>query len=914
MKVVIVAKTRMRGGACVGAITSDGQSVRLIDPKQDRVDHFNLVYHIGEAWEIEGSPPEFLRPPHVENIVVHGKRRLQNLALERVVGHIERTMSPFCGGPEGLFDGLVQAVPAGPLFIAERPELAHNGIPTRSTMFWRPDRDLVRDEGSKRIRYRYPTEDGGRTLTFVGFQEPLPVIPAGTLLRVSLAHWWRPEDKPDVELRCYVQLSGWFETSQKGPCAEPAKSSEASPPVTSEVSSPETSKVSTLTTGQATSEVLPAARRVLKSVFGYDNFLPLQAEIIANVLARRDTLAIMPTGGGKSLCYQLPALIFDGLTVVVSPLIALMQDQVDALRELGVSAAYLNSTVDYHTYLETAAAVKAGQIKLLYLAPETLLRPETLLMLDHSNVACLTIDEAHCISSWGHDFRPEYRQLLPVRRRYPKAVCLALTATATRRVQEDIEQILGFDAANEFVASFNRPNLFLAAQARTDGLNQILAFLGSRRDESGIIYCHTRKDVELLAEQLARAGWSALPYHAGLEDAARREHQRRFSRDEAQIIVATIAFGMGINKSNVRFILHAALPENIENYYQQIGRAGRDGLRADCLLLWGARDIHTIRHFIDAGPEAERPGKEARLQAMLRYAQANGCRREPLLAYFGETAPEKCDLCDNCQSVSIGAEVETVDVTNSARLFVECVKQTGETFGPAHITDILRGSRNKNVLRWKHDRLQMHGQGQHLAAQQWRELAQQLIGQGILKQDDRHGGLALGPKGKAVLDGAEVRAPATLAPTILTPEAPADFERGLFEELRKLRANLAKAADVPAFVIFSDRTLQEMARALPQTPQGLRSVPGIGERKLAQYGEQFLDVIRSYCRAHGLSERAAVAPRATATPIAQSSRRTEVGKFFAAGVSVEELQRLYGVKADTILQHLDRLPPGRARR
>ena len=289
---------------------------------------------------------------------------------------------------------------------------------------------------------------------------------------------------------------------------------------------------------------------------------------------------------------------------------------------------------------------------------------------------------------------------------------------------------------------------------------------------------------------------------------------------------------------------------------------------------------------------------------MLRYAQASGCRREPLLAYFGETAPEKCDLCDNCQSVSIGAEVETVDVTNSARLFVECVKQTGETFGPAHITDILRGSRNKNVLRWKHDRLQMHGQGQHLAAQQWRELAQQLIGQGILKQDDRHGGLALGPKGKAVLAGAEVRAPATLAPTLLTPEAPADFERGLFEELRKLRANLAKATDVPAFVIFSDRTLQEMARALPQTPQGLRSVPGIGERKLAQYGEQFLDVIRSYCRAHGLSERAAVAPRATATPIAQSSRRTEVGTFFAAGVSVEELQRLYGVKADTILQHL----------
>ena len=428
------------------------------------------------------------------------------------------------------------------------------------------------------------------------------------------------------------------------------------------------------------------------------------------MLAGRDTLAIMPTGGGKSLCYQLPALLFDGLTVVVSPLISLMQDQVDALRELGVPAAFLNSTVDYHTYVETAAAVREGRIKLLYLAPETLLRPETLVMLDHSKVACLTIDEAHCISSWGHDFRPEYRQLLPVRRRYPQAVCVALTATATRRVQEDIKQILGFGAGNEFVAGFNRPNLYLAAQPRTDGLDQILAFLDAHRDQSGIIYCHTRKEVEMLAEKLRQRGvvCAALPCRPG--GRVRREHQRRFSRDEAQIMVATIAFGMGINKSNIRFILHAALPENIENYYQQIGRAGRDGLRADCLLLWGART--STRSATSSTRGRNRSGR-ARKRGCRRCC---GMRRRPAAAAFlcsllrrdrARSCVDVRQLRGRCQA----NRVETVDVTEQARLLVECVRQDRR--------DVRRGAYRGRPAwlaqprgpPWKHDRLPVYGQG-----------------------------------------------------------------------------------------------------------------------------------------------------------------------------------------------------------
>ncbi len=372
------------------------------------------------------------------------------------------------------------------------------------------------------------------------------------------------------------------------------------------------------------------AQATLKRVFGYDNFRPLQAKIIDNILHKRDSLAIMPTGSGKSLCYQLPALLFSGLTVVVSPLIALMQDQVEELRELGIAAVFLNSTLGYDGYLHTTQRIRAGKVKLLYAAPETLLRPETLLLLEQCPVDCLTIDEAHCISEWGHDFRPEYRQLIDLRRRLPGAVCLAVTATATKRVRQDIKETLNVADADEYIASFDRENLFLSVEARTNGLAQTIALLESHRDQSGIIYCSTRQQVDELAEQLATRGWPVLPYHAGLENGTRLRHQRRFTYEEGIIMVATIAFGMGINKSNVRFVLHYNLPKNLESYYQQIGRAGRDGLQADCLLLFNATDVQTINI---SSTSRTRPSNSERI---------NGCKRCSLSAKPTSAAASPC--------------------------------------------------------------------------------------------------------------------------------------------------------------------------------------------------------------------------------------------------------------------------------
>ncbi|NJN81916.1 MAG: ATP-dependent DNA helicase RecQ [Caldilineaceae bacterium] len=381
------------------------------------------------------------------------------------------------------------------------------------------------------------------------------------------------------------------------------------------------------------------ARSTLKQVFGYDSFLPDQEAVIANVLNGRDTLVIMPTGGGKSLCYQLPALLFDGLTVVVSPLIALMQDQVAQLREVGAPAAFLNSTLMERDYVATMRQVESGEIKLLYLAPETLLRPETLQLLDRSKVSAIAIDEAHCISSWGHDFRPEYRQLRSVRDRYPHAVCIALTATATERVRDDIRQSLDIAATDQFISSFDRPNLQLAVQPRLNGLAQVIGFLQNHSDQSGIIYCSTRRQVDTLTAQLSGQGWSVLPYHAGLDSATRRRSQERWVRDEVAIMVATVAFGMGIDKSNVRFVLHYNLPKNLESYYQEIGRAGRDGLPSDCLLLYAQSDASTIYGFIQQGAESERAGAIFRLQAMTRYAAAIECRRVPCWPTSPRTTP-----------------------------------------------------------------------------------------------------------------------------------------------------------------------------------------------------------------------------------------------------------------------------------
>lgn len=897
MKVLIVAKTRQGSGACVGGITFDGRSVRLIPASGDTHEGANMEYNVGDVWEVDTVAPEQVVPPHVENIVVRSKRRLGPMTgFERF---IERHMPPRVGGPETLYEGLAQTALGGALYIAE-----HCGVPPYSTLFWRPDRPLTRVQESKRLRYRYPAPNGGHTLTFVGFQEPIDEIPAGALVRVSLAHWWRRDDRPDEEQRCYVQLSGYFlDTPAPKAAAASSGAPVQGPAVASSraVNSPgPRSSSSQFPSGAPGSPPL----HLLKTVFGYDSFWPLQAEIIDNVLARRDTLAVMPTGGGKSLCYQLPALIFDGLTLVISPLIALMQDQVDQLRELGVPAAFLNSTVDYASYLETAQAVRAGQIKLLYTSPETLLRPETLVMLDQSRLACLAIDEAHCISQWGHDFRPEYRQLLQVRQRYGQAVCVAFTATATQRVRQDIAEQLGLAAANSFVASFNRANLYLAGRPRGDGLGQVLAFLDAHRDQSGIIYCSTRETVDRLAALLVEAGWPALPYHAGMDDAARRRNQRQFVRAETAIMVATIAFGMGINKPNVRFVVHYNLPKDLESYYQEIGRAGRDGLPADCLLLFGPQDALTAQYFIDQGAASQRAGASARLQAMLRYAQTGDCRRVPLLAYFGETfAGEPCGACDNCQHQQAGGD--KIDLTAPASKFLACVKETGQIFGVSHIADVLRGSQAKRVLQRRHDRLLSYGSGREYADKQWRQFGQQFIAAGLLEQDMEHGSLRLTTAGRQVLAGErQVLVAAPLAPS---PAAAPEHDAGLYQALRDLRRRLADAADVPPYVIFSDRTLLEMATFFPQTAQRLLDVSGVGQIKLERHGAAFLAVLREYCAAHGLAERPK-APHAPPTLTGSLAKRRflEVGELFAAGWSVQELQTHYGVQRSTILGHLGR--------
>ncbi|MGB3715863.1 MAG: DNA helicase RecQ [Candidatus Promineifilaceae bacterium] len=824
MKVLIVAKTRRRKGACVGAISFSGQSLRLEAADGATNETAGMEYGVDDVWQIEGQPAAEVTPPHVENFIVTAIRRLGT--MEDPATFIKCHMPPVQGSIEQIYDGSTGATKTGALYVSERL-----GVPPYSTTFWLPDRQLRLDTTAKRLRYRYPTPDGGRTLTYVGFQEPQEVIELGTLLRVSLAQWWRPDEKPEAELRCYVQLSGWFlpqdETTK--PFAIP------SPEVTAAADDP--------------APTPEDARTLLKQVFGFDSYWLLQEEIVANLLAGRDTLAIMPTGSGKSLCYQLPALLFPGLTVVVSPLISLMQDQVDQLRVLDIPAVYLNSSLSNEAYCATMDQIRRGAAKLLYVAPETLLRPETLVLLAGCRVDCLTVDEAHCISAWGHDFRPEYRQLRDVRKRLPEAVWFALTATATPRVRADIREQLGMTKTDTLVASFDRPNLLLSVQPKTKGGRQVRQILADHRDDSGIIYCATRRQVDDLATQLADEGWSVRPYHAGLETGQRQQHQRQFLHDEVQIMVATIAFGMGINKPNVRFVVHYDAPKNLESYYQQIGRAGRDGQRADCHFLFSFRDIVTIKRFIKQGDPDQQAEARSRLKTLIDYAETGYCRRRPLLAYFGEIYPvANCGMCDNC--LAIGEEEIREDVTEAAQKFLSCVKRTGEIFGANHVIKVLRGSKAKSVVNHGHQQLSTYNIGREHTARQWRLMASQFVRQGLLARDKRYGGLHLTPQGHAVLGGRSVRAILT---SVSTPSPNATvYDAGLFTILKKKRLDLANAAGLPAFVIFPDRSLQEMATVYPQTESAFANIYGVGRVKLRKYASEFLPLIRAHSAAQDI--------------------------------------------------------------
>lgn len=661
------------------------------------------------------------------------------------------------------------------------------------------------------------------------------------------------------------------------------------------------------------------AKNILKNTFGYDQFRPMQEDIINNVMKKRDTLVIMPTGGGKSLCYQIPGLLFEGLTVVVSPLISLMKDQVEQLQQLGVAAKFLNSSLKQQEYNAIIEHIKEGRLKLLYLAPEGLLTDRVLSVLKPIKIDCLTIDEAHCISEWGHDFRPEYRRLVKVRQQFPESVCVALTATATERVQQDIMDSLNFEKSNEFIASYDRENLFLEITAKYDAGGQTVDFIKKHPDQSGIIYCLTRRQVDELAAYLKVNGYSVLPYHAGLADNERRRNQELFIKDDVQIMVATIAFGMGINKPNVRYVVHYDLPKNIESYYQQIGRAGRDGLPARCLLLFGYGDLQKIRYFIDQTENLqERKIALVHLDEFVRFCESHLCRRIPLLRYFGEKyKKQNCSMCDNCT----GNERELTDVTVAAQKFLSCVKRTGERFGAVHIIDVLRGSQNKKVLDFGHQNLTTYAIGKEYSKQQWLILSRQFIQNELLHKDQEHGGLTLTPKSSDVLfNGQKVLAVLETKQVEVLDAKQTDLEYDveLFRLLRQQRKVLADRQNVPPYVIFSDKSLVEMATWFPQSRHSLMDIYGVGATKVNRYGTSFLHIIQDYCKEQKISERQKSTTRITATPISMSKKRyQQIGDAYEKYKSIKRIEKEYGIKISTIVAHLLRwvneghvIPPG----
>lgn len=598
-------------------------------------------------------------------------------------------------------------------------------------------------------------------------------------------------------------------------------------------------------------------QHILQAVFGYNQFRHQQQAIVEHVIAGDDALVLMPTGGGKSLCYQIPALAREGLAIVVSPLIALMQDQVEALQQLGVNAAFLNSSLSAEDNNRITRQVLAGEIKLLYVAPERLMVGSFLSLLDevqqHVGLALFAIDEAHCVSQWGHDFRPEYRQLTVLHNRFPDVPRIALTATADAPTRAEIISQLNLENAAQFVSSFDRPNIRYHVGIKNNARQQLASFLEREHPEdAGIIYCLSRKKVEETAAWLVEKGWSALPYHAGLPAQLREHHQRRFLREEGIIMVATIAFGMGIDKPNVRFVAHLDLPKSMEGYYQETGRAGRDGLQANAWMVYGMGDVVSMRQMLDSGEASEERKRLERLKldALLGYCESTACRHQTILRYFGESHPGACDQCDNCLH-----PVETWQATQVAQMALSCVFRTGQRFGVGHLIDVLMGKVTPQVERFNHDKVSTFGIGKTLNQAQWSGVYRQLIAAGMLEADmAAYGGLKLTEAARPVLKGEQevwLRRDAEPEKRMSKAERSARAKEAfaganddpLWQALKAKRLELAREQGVPPYVIFHDSTLLEIHNRKPQSLGEMGQISGIGQAKLQKYGDAFLQVL-----------------------------------------------------------------------
>ncbi len=681
-----------------------------------------------------------------------------------------------------------------------------------------------------------------------------------------------------------------------------------------------------------TSAASPLA--ILKSNFGYDRFRPLQQEIIDHLLSGGDALALMPTGGGKSLCYQLPALCLPGLTLVVSPLIALMKDQVDALNANGIAARFINSTLPVSEIELVQAQAIRGEVKLLYVAPERLAQPGFQRFLRNVNFSLIAIDEAHCISEWGHEFRPDYRNLKQLRRDFPQVPVVALTATATEQVRRDIIDQLELQRGKVFRSSFNRANLTYSVQTKDGYWGKLLTLLQEHRGESAIIYCFSRRETEELAEDLNARGLTARPYHAGLTPEIRRRTQEDFIRDRAPVIVATIAFGMGIDKPDIRLVVHHSLPKSLEGYYQETGRAGRDGIPSDCVLFYSHADKIKQEHFINQIEDrTEKLNARRKLAQMVDFAEIPVCRRRTLLGYFGEEwDAENCDGCDICLTSG-----ETFDATEVAQKIMSAIIRTGERFGALHVSRVLRGSQEKRLRELGHDRLSVYGIAQDLNYAELREIFGLLQARGLLvRNEGEYASLAVTPEGrdflrqrqKLFLPRLKASAendntsslPARKSPDRRPPGGADEYDRELFEALRALRKRLADAQEVPAFVVFGDVSLRSMAGSLPQSLATFAHIPGVGSAKLERYGREFVAVIRDYAEPRGLPDRVKGPPEpARETPasgVKQDGDRKppsrgqtyqQVVQLLANGLNISEIAQTLDRREATIIGHIERL-------